>query len=162
MLAVNITSSLGGHLDERRGDVQTCAERWWVVSDSTLNGYADELLAVASNTVAGVFTVRSWHRDPETDNKVIFELTPATGWQWLVGQDSPITWSRGQANPVRKVAGFLVSELRSRQPHQITSSHGWSLDVAPDGTSAVVRAASPNLTLTALADGLARLTITQP
>src|SRR4051812_38781911 len=129
MLALNITTSLRGDLDERSRDVQSCAEKWWVVSDSTLNGYADQILAVADNTVAGVFDVRGWRRDPEAGDKVVFDLAPAADWQGLVGQDSPITWQRGQANPVRKVGTLQTSELRATRPHHLDVGHGWSLDV---------------------------------
>ena len=139
MLALNITTSLRGDLDDRPRDVQACAERWWAIADGTLNGYADQVLAVANNIIVGVFDVRGWHRDPATNGKVVFDLAPADEWQWLVGQDSPVTWYKGQANPVRKLGTVITTALRARRPHHIDAGHGWSLDVDPDGRTATVR-----------------------
>ncbi|MDT7784377.1 MAG: hypothetical protein QOF58_2796 [Pseudonocardiales bacterium] len=160
MLAVNITTSLHNQDEDRAGDVRACAEKWWTVSKATLT-YADELLAVANNTVAGVFTITDWSRDPDHNDKVVFQLTEAPHWQWLVGQESPVTWERGQANPVRKVGGIITNELRSRQPYRIDGSHGWALDVDPDGTTVTVHGPGPGITLTSLRDGTARLAVTR-
>lgn len=160
MLAVNITTSLHNQDEDRAGDVRACAERWWTVSKATLTT-ADELLAVADNKVVGVFRITDWNRDPDHNDKVVFQLAEAPHWQWLVGQESPVTWARGQANPVRKIAGVTVNELRSRQPYRIDGSHGWALDVAPDGLTVTVRGPGPDITVTSLRDGTARLTATR-
>lgn len=160
MLAVNITTSLH-HDEQRAGDVQACARSWWTVSESTLKTYADELLAVANNTVVGAFRITDWTRDPGHHDKVVFQLTEAPHWQWLVGQDSPITWDRGQANPVRKVGGVIVNGLRDRQPYRIDGSHGWALEVSPDGTTVTVRGPGPDITVTSLHDGQVRLAVPQ-
>ena len=158
MLALNITKSLRGELDGRPRDVRSCAERWWQISDSTLDGYADLILAVANNVIAGVFEVRGWRRDPDADDKVVFDLADAPGWQWLTGQDSPrpVTWRKSQANPVRRVPGVIADELRARRPHHVDAGHGWSLDVDPNGNAAVVRGPG-RIVVTALGDGAARL-----
>ena len=138
MLALNISASLRGELDGRPTDVRSCTECWWAIADSTLAGYADQILAVGGNAVAGVFNVRGWRRDPAADNKVVFDLVEAPEWQWLIGQDSPVTWRKSQANPVRKVGTVITSELRARQPHHSGADHGWSLDVDPDGKTATI------------------------
>lgn len=156
MLAVNITSSLASD-PNRSGDVRACAEKWWAVADATLDSFGDELLAVANNTIVGVFGINGWKRDASAHQKVTFKLVTAPHWDWLVGQDSPVTWSRGQANPVRKVGTVLVSALRERQPHRIDGGHGWVLEVDPDGTGATVRGPGPEITVTALGDGAVRL-----
>jgi hypothetical protein len=158
MLALNITNSLRGELDGRPRDVRSCAERWWEIPDSTLDGYADLILAVVSNVIAGVFKVRGWQRDPQAGNKVVFDLADAPEWQWAIGQDSPrpVTWRKSQANPVRKVGGIIADELRASRPHHIDAGHGWSLDVDPDGTAAVVRGPG-RIVVTALGDGSAHL-----
>lgn len=159
MLAVNITTSLNSD-EDRAGDVSACAEKWWAVSDSTLNTFADELLAVADNVVVGVFGITGWSRDPD-NQKACLQLINAPHWDWLVGQESPVTWHRGQANPVRKVGGVTVSALRERQPYRIDGSHGWALDVDPDGTTVTVRGPGPGLTVTSLHNGTVRLAVPQ-
>ncbi|NBH02566.1 hypothetical protein [Amycolatopsis sp. SID8362] len=157
MLAVNITVSFTGD-DERAGDVRACAAgRWANIADSTLEAFGDELLAVANGYVAGVFTVRGWSRDG--DRKVAFDLGPAPDWDWLTGQASPVQWSRGQANAVRKVGGVIVSALRARRPHRVDSGHGWSLDVSPDGRTATVRGPSSAVVVTAVHAGVAWLAV---
>jgi hypothetical protein len=164
MLALNITRSLHGKLDGRPRDVRSCTECWWDITDATLTGYADVVLPVADNVIAGAFEVCDWRRDPQVvgkvpGGKVVFELAEAPDWQWLIGQGSPVTWRKSQANPVRKVGGVLVSELRSRRPHHIDAGHGWSLDVDPGGTAATVRGPG-DLAVTAVRDGSARLALT--
>jgi len=160
MLAVNITASMQGKLDGRDGsDIQACAEKWWAVSDATLDGYADELMAVAGNTVAGMFTVKDWRHDPAAGGKVVFDLAPAPEWQWLVGQPSPVTWTRAQANPVRKVGRVIADSLNSGRPHHIDAGHGWSLDVEPDGRSATVRAPGAAVAITSVGNGTAKVTL---
>ncbi len=160
MLAVNITASMNGRLDGRDGsDIQACAEKWWAVSDTTLDGYADELMAVAGNTVAGMFTVRDWRRDPAAGGKVVFDLAPAPDWQWLVGQPSPVTWTRAQANPVRKVGRVIADSLNRGRPHYIDAGHGWSLDVDSDGRSATVRAPGTAVAITSIGTGTAKITL---
>jgi hypothetical protein len=158
MLALNITNSLRGEPGGRPRDMRSCAERWWEIPDSALDGYADLLLAVAGNVIAGVFEVRGWRRDTGAGNKVVFDLADAPAWQWLVGQESPrpITWRKSQVNPVRKVGGVITDELRARRPHHIDAGHGWSLDVDPNGNAAVVRGPGC-MVVTALGDGAARL-----
>lgn len=159
MLAVNITASLSGRLDDRPRDVSACAEGWWVISDSTLRDYADHVLAVAENVIAGVYRVQRWER--AANGKVVFNLAPAPEWQWLVGQDSPVTWRRGQANPVRKVGGVLVDQLRSGQPHHVDAGHGWVLEVAPDGRTATVRGPGV-LSVTAIHNGVVTAAVAAP
>jgi hypothetical protein len=158
MLALNITNILRGEPGGRPRDMRSCAERWWEIPDSALDGYADLILAVASNVIAGVFEVRGWRRDTGAGNKVVFDLADAPAWQWLVGQESPrpITWRKSQVNPVRKVGGVIADELRARRPHHIDAGHGWSLDVDPNGNAAVVRGPGC-MVVTALGDGAARL-----
>jgi hypothetical protein len=156
MLAVNISASMAGRLDDRPRDVAACAEGWWVISDTTLRDYANQLLAVADGVIVGVFDVLQWER--AENGKVVFRLAPAASWQWLIGQDSPVSWSKGQANPVRKVGGILVDQLRARQPHRIDAGHGWTLDVAPDGLGATVRGPG-GLVLTTLTGGVATLAV---
>src|SRR5271169_1000705 len=83
MLAVNITASMKGKLDARDGsDIRACAEKWWAISNTTLDGYANELMAVAGNEVAGMFTIKDWQRDPAAGDKIVFDLVPAPEWQW--------------------------------------------------------------------------------
>lgn len=158
MLAVNITTSLATD-EERAGDVRACAEKWWAVADSTLETFADELLVVASNIVVGVFGINGWSRDASQHQKVCFKLVAAPHWDWLIGQESPVTWRRGQANPVRKVGGVIVGVLRDRQPYRIDGSHGWALDVAPDGSSVTVRGPGPVIVVTGLHNGTAQLSV---
>lgn len=160
MLAVNITASMKGKLDGRDGsDIRACAEKWWAISDTTLDGYADQLVAVAGNEVAGMFTIKNWRRDPAADDKVVFDLAPAPEWQWLVGQPSPVTWTRAQANPVRKIGRLIAESLHSGRPHHIDAGHGWSLDVEADGRSATVRAPGPAIAITSIGTGTARIAL---
>ncbi|MET7394279.1 hypothetical protein ABZS66_12375 [Dactylosporangium sp. NPDC005572] len=156
MLALNITTSLRGRLDDRARDVPSCTEKWWAIADSTLNGYADQILAVANGIIVGVFDVRGWRRDPNANSKVVFGLAPAGEWQWLVGQPSPVTWHKAQANPVRKLGTLMVGELRARRPHHSDAGHGWSLDVDADGQAATVRGPG-RIMVTAIEHGTARL-----
>ncbi len=127
---------------------------------------ADLALPVADNVIAGVFEVRGWRRDPQVvgkvpGGKVVFDLAEAPDWQWLIGQDSPVTWRKSEANPVRKVGTAIVSELRSRRPHHSDAGNGWSLDVDPDGTAATVRGPGC-LAVTGVQDGCARLALARP
>jgi hypothetical protein len=56
-VALDHLGQLKGEFEDRDGsDIRACTEKWWVVSDATLDGYADELMAVADNDVADVFT----------------------------------------------------------------------------------------------------------
>ena len=163
MLAFNITRSLHGRLDGRPRDVRSCTECWWDIADATLTGYADLALPVADNVIAGVFEVRGWRRDPQVvgkvpGGKVVFDLAEAPDWQWLIGQDSPVTWRKSQANGVRKVGAAIVSELRSRRPHHSDAGNGWSLDVDPDGSAATVRGPG-RLAVTGVQDSCARLAL---
>jgi hypothetical protein len=164
MLALNITRSLHGRLDGRPRDVRSCTECWWDIANATLSGYADLVLAVAYNVVAGVFEVRGWRRDPQVvgkvaGGKVVFDLAEAPDWQWLIGQASPVTWHRAEANPVRKVGTVFVSELLSRRPAHTDAGHGWSLDVDPDGNAATVHGPG-DFAVIAMHDGSARLALT--
>lgn len=156
MIALNITTSLRGDLDDRSQDVQVCAEKWWVISDATLNGYADQVLAVADNIIVGVFDVGGWQRDPSNSNKVVFDLQPSGEWQWVIGQESPVTWTRGQANPVRKLGTVHTTALRANRPIHLDAGQGWSLDVAPDGATATVRGPG-QLIVTSLTGGQATI-----
>ncbi|WP_433464999.1 hypothetical protein [Spirillospora sp. CA-128828] len=113
-----------------------------------LDAYADTLMAVAGNMVAGMFASKDRNRDPAVVDKVVVELAPAADWQWLVGRPSPITWSRSQANPVRKGGSVIVESLRTERPHHIDARHGWSLDVTTDG-----RSPGPNLAVTSINPG---------
>jgi hypothetical protein len=160
MLAVNITASMRGKLDARDGsDIRACAEKWWAISNTTLDGYADELMAVAGNEVAGMFTIKDWRRDPTAGDKVIFDLASAPEWQWLVGQPSPVTWTKAQANPVRKVPRVITESLNNGRPHHIDAGHGWSLDVEADGRSATVRAPGPAVAITSISNGTATIAL---
>ncbi len=159
MLALNITVSPRSEPDSEPRDVRSRAERWWVIAESTLKRYADVVLAVDGNTVAAVYEVRGWRRDQEAGHKVVLDLAEAPEWQWAIGQDSPVTWHRSQTNPVRKVGGVLVDELRSRRPGYSQAGHGWSLEVDPGGNAATVRGPG-RIAMTTLDDGSARLTVT--
>jgi hypothetical protein len=159
MLALNITVSPRSEPGGETRDVRSRAERWWVIPDSTLRQYADVVLAVDGNIVAAAYEVRGWRRDPEAGNEVVFDLAEAPEWQWVIGQDSPVTWRRTQANPVRKVGGVLVDKLRSQRPGRDQAAHGWSLEVDPGGNAATVRGPG-SIAVTALHDGSVRLTLT--
>jgi len=159
MLALNITASLRGEFDDRPRDVQSCAERWWAIADGTLAGYGDQVLAVANNVIVGVFDVRGWQRDPDANNKIVFDLASAAEWQGLVGQDSPVIWHPGRANPVRKLGTLITGELRRRRPHHSDAAHGWSLHVDPDGRGATVRGPG-RIVVTAVDNGNARIAVT--
>jgi hypothetical protein len=163
MIAVNIGASLRGELDDRDGsNVQACAEKWWAISDATLDAYADDLMAVADNTIAGMFTIKGWSRPDGPGGKVVFELIPAMEWQWLVGTQSPVTWSRSQANPVRKVSRLIIDGLARNRPHNIDAGQGWSLDVAADGLSATVRSPGPAVAVTAIEHGTVKVILLEP
>jgi hypothetical protein len=159
MLAVNITASMSGRLDDRPRDVAACTEGWWVVSDTTLRDYADRILAVSDGVIAGVFDVLAWER--AENGKVAFRLARAASWQWLVGQDSPITWGKGQANPVRKVGTAIIAELKAGRPAHSDAGHGWTLEVSPDGQSATMRGPG-TLAVTAVHDSVVTATVTAP
>jgi hypothetical protein len=161
VLALNITPCLRDAVGDQTDEVRSCAERWWAIADGTLADYADEVLAVANNIIVAVFKVRGWRRDPDVNNSVIFDLVEAPAWQWLIGQNSPITWHGGRTNPVRKLGGIHVDVLRERRPHRIDAGHGWSLDVDPDGNTATVRGPG-TIVVTAIHDNTTRLAITVP
>lgn len=119
-----------------------------MIADGILRDYADQVLAVAGNVIVGVFDVLRWDRD-QASAEVAFTLRPAAEWQFVIGMASPVTWHKGQANPVRKLGGVHVDLLRSRRPHTIDAGGGWFLDVAPDGMTACVRGPGP-LAVTAM------------
>jgi hypothetical protein len=157
MLAVNISASMSGRLDDRPPTVESCTEGWWVISDTTLRDYADQIVAVANNVIVGVFDVQQYRR--AANGKVVFQLAHAPDWQWLIGQPSPITWTRGQANPVRKVGTAIIAALRAGQPRHIEAGHGWTLEVAPDGRTATVRGPGA-LAVTAVHAGVVTTAVT--
>lgn len=78
-------------------------------------------------------------------------------WQWLIGQEIPVTWSKTMGNPVRKIGDVIISQLRSRRPRHVEASQGWSLTVDADGQSATVRGLAPTIAVTALHNGTVRL-----
>lgn len=92
-------------------------------------------------------------------SEVVFDLVEAREWRFLGGEPSPevATWTKGQANPVREIDAATANELTARRPEQSDAGHGWSLEVAPDGHSATVRASRGPLTLTAMQETAARL-----
>lgn len=160
MLGVNISKSIDGNLDDRDpADLRALAAKWWAMSDETVRGYADTLIAIAHNVIAGVYRVTEAERDPDADNKVVFTLADAPEWQFLVGEAAPeaVTWTKGQANPVRKVPAATAAELAARRPARIEAGHGWSLEVDPDGAAATVRAPYPALLLDGLQGSTARV-----
>jgi hypothetical protein len=159
MLALNITVSPRSEPDDRPRDVYSRTERWWAIAEGTLRQYADVIIAVAGNIIAAIYEVRGWRRDPEVGNKVVFDLAEAPEWEWAVGQASPVTWHRHQSKPVRKVAGLLVDELRSRRSGGHQAGHGWSMEVEPGGGAAIVRGPS-RIAVTGLDGDSIRLAIT--
>ena len=96
--------------------------------------------------------------------EVVFDLAPAPEWQWLAEQpsavtSSAVTWTRAQANQVRKIGRLITESLHSGRPHHIDAGHGWSLDVEADGRSATVRAPGPAIAITSIGTGTARIAL---
>lgn len=152
MIAVLINESY----DPQRGTAgaREAASKWWRISERLLKLEGDLLLAVANNIMVGVFDIVAWSRDDENDGKVVFDLLPSSRWGHLVGQPSPVTWGRHQANPVRKVNASTVLELASRRTAASSDdTSGWSLEVSEDGRQATVRAPATNIVLESLSGG---------
>jgi hypothetical protein len=96
--------------------------------------------------------------------EVVFDLAPAPEWQWLAEQpsavtSSAVTWTRAQANQVRKIGRLITESLHSGRPHHIDAGHSWSLDVEADGRSATVRAPGPAIAITSIGTGTARIAL---
>lgn len=103
--------------------VRDAAARAWVVADEQLERHGDVVVAVARNVVRGVYDVTAWRREPT--GRVEFELTASERFAAIVGGPSPVTWRKGQANPVAFVdtatlhgSGATVTKPR-RLTHRI-------------------------------------------
>lgn len=161
MLAVDLTSQLPDPGSRSDQTLRTCLDQSWTISRAALHRNGDELMAIADGRIAGVWTITTAHRDPESDT-VTFELGEAPRWAWAIGRDAPNTRGLGRASWLRSVPQIYVTALWDQQPAVSESRQGWSLEVAADGRSAIVRGPSPHLMLTSLADGTVTLALREP
>lgn len=138
MIFVNSTRTwpqvLAGHISAE----DSVMGNWAALSEAKLHQYADAVVGVAAGTVVAVFDVANW--STVEDNRVRFYGAPSTRWAHLVGSPSPITWTRGQARPVRYVP---TDEIAAASPgpgaepvpttRDRVSARGWSLQVDAEG-----------------------------
>lgn len=100
-----------------------------MLRESSLHQYADAILGVADGTVVSAFDIEDWDR--LDDGRVRFRGTTSRRWAHLLGTPSPVTWSRGQARPIRyldtdELAGQSVSAASEAHRDRVTLQ-GWTL-----------------------------------
>jgi hypothetical protein len=96
VIVVNIRRS--GDAASTVEQVRDAAAGDWVVSSDTLDIYGDVLLAVRSGRVRGAFDVMGW--SAADGGRIRFDLRESDQYSWLVGEESPVKWKKGQSNPV--------------------------------------------------------------
>ncbi|KMS91496.1 hypothetical protein ACZ91_09400 [Streptomyces regensis] len=158
VLAVDVTSFLPDPDSRSDQALRACLDQSWTISRAALDRNGDELMAIADGRIAGVWTITTTHRDPES-NTVTFELGEAPQWDWAIGRTAPRSRSLGQASWLRSVPQIYLTDLWDQQPAVSEAKQGWTLDVAADGRSAIVRGPSPHLQIVSLADGTATLAL---
>ena len=111
----------------------------WVLSERSEQEYADVLVAVRKNVVVGVWTITGVDRvaDGPDAGKAVFSVAPAPDFEYLVGQESPAVWTRGQANPIKLLETATMQQKASKV--ELTKAgnprvqlDGWSMIVYPD------------------------------
>ena len=109
MLAVDVRQSL------RQGEtVEAGASRWWRFSAETIRQHGDYLLAFVDGQVCvGAFEIIDARPDEEEDGKYVFELKPASRFQWALGRKLPLQAGR---NPARVMTGQAVREFLDSDP----------------------------------------------
>jgi hypothetical protein len=109
MLAVDVRQSL------RKGEtVETGASRWWRYSSETIERHGDYLLAFVDGQVCvGAFEIIDAQPADEEDGKYVFELKPASRFQWALGRKLPLQAGR---NPARVMTGQALREFLDSDP----------------------------------------------
>jgi hypothetical protein len=154
VLAINLTSYLRPPDDDLPAPpleklpapaaVVAALDRPWRIGKSVVKQYGDLVVAEADKIVVGVYRVAAAHRDDTDPRLVTFEVKPAPHWEWLIGQPSPSTRRWGK-DPVQK-----LPKIHAPRPPAAAEGHGWSLQVDPDGLSAVIHAPGGAVVVTAL------------
>lgn len=135
MILVNVrrTGGVAATSDQLRS---AAAGDWANISDASLERFADYLAAVRQNVVVGVWAIDGHARID--DGRVRFELVDCPPFQHMIGEPSPTTWKRGQANPVKLIDTATMApeaaevELTPHGNRRVTLD-GWSLVVYEDG-----------------------------
>lgn len=109
MLAVDVRQSL------RQGEtVDEGASRWWRFSADTIQQHGDYLLAFVDGQVCvGAFEIVGARPDEEEDGKYVFDLKPASRFQWALGRKLPLQPGR---NPARVMTGQALREFLDSDP----------------------------------------------
>jgi hypothetical protein len=118
VILVNINRK--GQTASRPDQVKAAAEGDWVAADDTLDQYGDVLVAVRRNRVLGAYDILSWERTQH--GKARFELRESEAFASLVGEESPVRWRRGQANPVAYIDTGTVDPAAATQAVTSTST----------------------------------------
>jgi hypothetical protein len=109
MLAVDVRQSL------RQGrTVEEGASRAWRFSAETIRQHGDYLLAFVDGQVCvGAFEVVNARTDEEEEGKYVFDLKPASRFQWALGKKLPLQAGR---NPARVMTGQALREFLDSDP----------------------------------------------
>ncbi|MFF1839405.1 hypothetical protein ACFVXE_35300 [Streptomyces sp. NPDC058231] len=109
MLAVDVRQSL------KDGDtVEVGASRWWKFSADTIKQHGDYLLAFVDGQVCvGAFEIVGSEPDEAEGGKYVFDLRPASRFQWALGKKLPLPPGR---NPVRILSGQALREFLDSDP----------------------------------------------
>ncbi|MEU2201675.1 hypothetical protein [Isoptericola sp. NPDC019482] len=134
MILVNINRS--GAKAVTPEQIKDVARGAWVLSESSEKEYADVLVAVRKNTVVGAWDIAKTKR--EDDGRATFVLKKKSSeFEDLIGQESPVVWTQGQANPVKLVETTTMQQKSSaveltREGNRRVQLDGWTLIVYPD------------------------------
>ena len=109
MLAVDVRQSL------KQGEtVEVGASRWWRFAAETIEHHGDYLLAFVDGQVCvGAFEIVGAQPDEKADGKYVFELKPASRFQWALGRKLPLQAGR---NPARVMTGQALREFLDSDP----------------------------------------------
>lgn len=138
MILVNINRSGAKAVTAKQ--IEGAAQGAWVLSESSEQEYADFLVAVRKNVVVGVWKIA--HVEREDDGRATFELKPTTKFKDLLGQEPPVIWTQGQANPVKLVETATMQQKSSnieytREGNPRVQLNGWSMIVYSDGRARI-------------------------
>ncbi|MPQ98132.1 hypothetical protein GB931_09400 [Modestobacter sp. I12A-02628] len=149
MLVVNVKSSWPQVQRGERSAEDSVLGDWAALSEQKLRQYADAILGVADNAVVAAFDITDWSRGE--DGRVRFMGTPSARWAHLLGGPSPVTWTRGQARPIRYLD---TGELDDQEPAPLAAAHrdrvtvgGWMLHLDAEGNGTLRMPAGARLTV---------------
>ncbi|MGY1709098.1 hypothetical protein ACI8AC_06260 [Geodermatophilus sp. SYSU D00758] len=154
MIFVHLSKSWPDVISGHRNAADVTLGDWALVSDDAIAAYGDVICGVYQSEVVTAYDVTGFVRG--TDGRVRFDGTPSRDWSSLVGEASPVTWTRGQARPVRYLdteilrSGTVETEQVDHGVHRAVVG-GYTLTVDTEGNATLVAPAGGAVTVTSRA-----------